>query len=124
MNFRLIVALAATATLASCATGPATPQEAYLNRYAAAETVAMNCAAYGGYSSVVQMKADADANLAKARAIGVTEMDIKKARNRVNGNFIMAASLTNPMQACNAMINNLAWAGTSQPVITPKSKKP
>lgn len=122
MKTRLLAALAATLSLASCATGPSTPQEAYLNRYAAAETVAMNCGAYGGYSSVVQMKADADSNLGQARALGATDKDVQKARNNINGRFFAMAALTNPPQACAAMLNNLAWAGTSKPVITPKKK--
>lgn len=117
---RRFAAFAATALLASCASAPKTPMEAYLNRYAAAETVALNCPAYGGYGNVSAMRADAQANLAHARALGATEMDIKKARNRVNGNFFAAAALTNQWQACSALLNSIAWVGTSTPVIQPQ----
>ena len=33
------------------------------------------------------MRADAEKNLAQAKALGATDTDIKKARDRVNGNF-------------------------------------
>jgi hypothetical protein len=124
MKMKLIAAITAAASLASCVSGPATPKDAYLNRYVGAETVATQCPAYGGYGSVTQMRIDAEKNLAEARALGATDKDVAKARNRVNGTFAMAAALTSPMQACNTMLNSVAWAGTSKPVIVPPKKKP
>jgi hypothetical protein len=116
------LALAALLSLAGCATTPATPMEAHLNRYAGAEAVAMNCPAYGGYGSVAQMRGDAQTNLAKAKALGATEADVKKARERVNGNFMGAVFLVGDMQACSSFVNNLAWAGAETPTIQPKPK--
>lgn len=117
---RMYLALAALLPLAGCATTPATPMEAHLNRYAGAEAVAMNCPAYGGYGSVAQMRADAQANLAKARALGATEADVAQARQRVNGNLMGATVLVGPIEACNAFVNRLAWVGADTPVIPPK----
>lgn len=117
----LFVAVAAALSLAGCTTAPAaTPMEAYLNRYAGAEAVAMNCPAYGGYGSVAQMRADAQANLVKAKALGATDADVAKAREKINGNLMGATVLVGPVQACNAFTNGLAWAGTETPKIPPK----
>lgn len=116
---RSYVALACV-SLASCATTAATPMEAHLNRYAGAEAVAMNCPAIGGYGSVSQMKADAQANLAKAKALGATAADVEKARKNVSGNLSGAIFMVGPMEACSAFVNRLAWVGSDTPVITPK----
>ncbi|KQS74399.1 hypothetical protein ASG25_00325 [Rhizobium sp. Leaf384] len=124
---KLYIALAAVAPLAGCATTPATPMEARLNRYAGAQVVAMNCAAAGGYSSVATMRADADKNLAEARRLGATDADVAKATQRVNGNFAGAVFMVGDYQACNSFMSTLAWAGTSTPVVKPKvqpKKKP
>lgn len=121
MRFKYI-ALAATLLLAGCATTETyTPMEKYLNRYAGAEAVAMNCPAYGGYGSVSQMRADAHTNLAKAKAMGATEADVAKAQQRVSGKLSSAIFLVGPIQACSAFVNGLAWAGTSTPPPTPKT---
>jgi len=114
------IALATIFSLAGCASTPSTPMEAHLNRYAGAEAVAMNCPAYGGYGSVAQMRADAKANLAKAKALGATEADIAKARQRVNSNLMGATVLVGPLEACSAFVNRLAWVGSDTPVIQPK----
>ncbi|MDX0834006.1 hypothetical protein GOD82_29765 [Sinorhizobium medicae] len=119
----LIVAGAAALSLAGCATTPATPMEAHLNRYAGAEAVAMNCPAYGGYGSVAQMRADAQKNLARAKALGATEADVAKARQRVNSNLMGATVLVGPIQACSAFVNSLAWAGSEPAVVRPVAKK-
>jgi hypothetical protein len=66
------------------------------------------------------MKADADKNLGRARALGATEVDIKKARDRMISNFNGMVILVGPVQACNALINNLAWAGSTPAVSDPK----
>jgi len=106
--------------LVGCATTNYTPMERYLNRYAGAEVAAVQCPAYGGYGSAVAMRSDAEKNLAQARKLGATEVDIQKARSRVNGNFTGAVILVGPMQACSSFINSLAWAGTSTPApVTP-----
>jgi hypothetical protein len=94
--------------------------EAHLNRYAGAETVARRCPAYGGYGSVAQMRADADKNLSRARALGATAIDVKKARERVNGNFMGVAFLVGAGPACDSFVNNLAWEGSSASEIQPK----
>ncbi|WP_312367018.1 hypothetical protein [Ensifer sp.] len=118
----LFVAGAAALSLAGCNTTPAaTPMEAYLNRYAGAEAVAMNCPAYGGYGSVSQMRADAQANLAKAKALGASDADVAKARQKVSGNLAGATVLVGPIQACSTFMNGLAWAGTEAPKIQPKA---
>jgi hypothetical protein len=113
MKLKSLAALAAVSALASCATTPGSPMETYLNRYAGAETIATNCPAYGGYSSVAQMRADAEKNLAQAKALGATEADVKKARDRVNGNFVGASILVGDMQTCSAFMNKLAWVGST-----------
>ncbi len=82
----------------------------------------MNCPAYGGYGSVTAMRSDAEKNLARAKALGATEADVKKARERVNGNLMSAIFLIGPVEACNGFVNRLAWVGTSTPVIAPKKK--
>lgn len=112
-----VFSVAALGLLTSCATTPATPMEAYLNRYGGAEAVAMNCPAYGGYGSVSSMRNDAETNLAKAKALGATDADIAKARERARGNLMGATFLVGPMEACSSFINNLAWAGTSSPEV-------
>jgi hypothetical protein len=117
-----ITALVAILSLAGCATTPASPMEAHLNRYAGAEAVAQNCPAYGGYGSVAAMRSDAEKNLARARVLGATEADVKKARERVNGNFMGAVFLVGDMQACNSFVNQLAWAGSSPAIVPSKSK--
>jgi hypothetical protein len=122
MKLKILVALAALSALSSCATTPASPMEAYLNRYAGAETVAMNCPAYGGYGAVATMRADADKNLAQAQALGATDADVKKARDRVNGNFVGASLLVGDMQACSSFLSNLAWAGSTP--VAPTVVKP
>lgn len=119
----LIVAGAAALSLAGCATTPATPMEAHLNRYAGAEAVAMNCPAYGGYGSVAQMRTDAQKNLARAKALGATEADVAKARQRVSSNLMGATVLVGPLEACNAFVNRLAWVGSEPAVIKPVAKK-
>ncbi len=119
----LIIAGAVAVSLAGCATTPATPMEAHLNRYAGAEAVAMNCPAYGGYGSVAAMRADAQKNLARAKALGATEADVTKARQRVSGNLMGATVLVGPIQACSAFVNNLAWVGSEPAVVGPATKK-
>ena len=98
-----------------------TPMEAYLNRHAAAEAIARNCPAYGGYGAVTAMRADAEQNLSRARALGATDADIQKARERMNGNLMSAVILVGPIEACNAFVNQLAWAGTSTAVVPKKA---
>lgn len=111
------------ASLTACATAaPSSPMEAYLNRYAGAEAAAMNCPAYGGYGSVATMRADAEQNLAKARALGATDADVKTAREHINGRLMSAIFLVGVPDACSSFVNNLAWAGTSAPAIAAKPK--
>jgi uncharacterized protein YceK len=121
---RRVLLVAAVSALASgCVTAPpATPMEAYLNRYAGAEAVAMNCPAYGGYGSVAQMRSDAEKNLARAKSLGATAADVKKARDRINGQLMSAIFLIGPVEACNGFVNRLAWVGDSAPVIPPRKK--
>jgi hypothetical protein len=119
---KIIIATIPTILLASCATTPTTPLEAYLNRYAGAESVITYCPAYGGYSSVTAMTNDARQNLAQAQALGATQKDIAQARARVGGTFVAIAALTSPLDACSSMINNLAMAGTTAPAIASKPK--
>jgi hypothetical protein len=119
---KILAALAAM-LLAGCTTTPAaTPMEAHLNRYAAAQAVAMNCPAYGGYSSVAAMRSDADKNLAKARSLGARDADIKKAQERMNAQLSGAIFMVGPIQACSSFVNGLAWAGSAPAKITPKPK--
>lgn len=111
-----------TALVTGCQTvkPAATPMEAYLNRHAAAEAIARNCPAYGGYGAVSAMRSDAESNLAKARALGATETDVQMARERMNGTLMSAVMLVGPLEACNSFVNQLAWAGTSTAVIGTK----
>ena len=115
MNMKIL--LAAGLLTAACSTTPTTPLDAYLNRYAGAESVLTYCPAYGGYSSVAMMTDDAQKNLAQAKALGATDKDIAQARSRVSGVFVVAGALTSPVQACSAMINNLARVRTSVPTV-------
>jgi hypothetical protein len=105
--------------LAGCATAPATPMDAYLNRYAASESVLTYCPAWGGYSSVAAMTSDAQKNLAQAKALGATEKDMQKARARIGGTYVTMAALTNQAQACSTLINGLAQVGTTVPKVAP-----
>lgn len=76
----------------------------------------MQCPAYGGYGSVATMRGDAEKNLAQAKALGATEADVQKARQRVNGQVTGAAILVGPVQACSSLISSLAWHGSAPPV--------
>jgi hypothetical protein len=111
--------LIALGALAGCATAPATPMDAYLNRYAMSESALTHCPAWGGYSSVAAMNSDAQKNLAQAKALGATEKDMQKARARIGATFTTVYALTNQGQACSALINSLAQAGTTVPKVTP-----
>lgn len=121
MNRLLILPIVAFVAipLASCMSAQ-TPKDAYLNRYAAAKTLSMQCPAYGGYSSIQSMVSDAKTNLAKAQELGATPEDMRNAETRIGVGYGAAAVLTNPYQACNALMSDLAWAGTSAPVIPAK----
>lgn len=121
---KAILAIAGTALLASCQTASFTAKEKHLNRYAGAEVAAIQCPAYGGYGSVATMREDAQKNLASAKALGATEADIQAARQRLNGNFNGMVILVGPIQACNSIINQLAWVGSTPAVSDPKPKKP
>ncbi|MGV8855211.1 MAG: hypothetical protein ACOH2L_11230 [Devosia sp.] len=109
-------------TVSGCATtqGPSTPQEAYLNRAAGAEVAATNCASAGGYSSVAQMRADQQSNLSKAKKLGATDAEYDQARRKVQGQWTTAYIFTNAYQACNSLINSVAWAGTAAPILPAK----
>ena len=123
-NMRHIYTIAAMALVVTgCQTmkPAASPMEAYLNRHAAAEAIARNCPAYGGYGAVTAMRSDADQNLARARALGATELDVQEARERMNSNLMSALMLVGPIEACNAFVNQLAWAGTSTAQIPKKA---
>lgn len=96
---------------------PSTPKEAYLNRAAGAEVAAANCASSGGYSSVAQMRADQQTNLAEARKLGATDVEYNQARTKIQGQWNTTFLFTNAYQACNGLINSVAWAGTGTPVI-------
>jgi hypothetical protein len=71
-----VAALLATLTACATTTPAALPMEAHLSRYAGADTVARNCAAYGGYGSIAAMRSDAEDNLARAQALGAKESAI------------------------------------------------
>lgn len=121
---RLYVIVAIGLAVTGCQTmqPAASPREAYLNRHAAAEAIARNCPAYGGYGAVTAMRADAETNLARARSLGATELDVQKARERINSNLMSAIVLVGPLDACNAFVNQLAWAGASTAQV-PKSTR-
>lgn len=116
--------LAAVIPLAACQTTSFTAKEKHLNRYAGAEVAATQCPAYGGYGSVAAMRVDAQKNLASAKALGATEADVQQARQRLNSNFSGMVVLAGPLQACNAIINQLAWVGSTPAVSDPKPKAP
>lgn len=107
-NF-FVLALPATLLMA-CAAPPASPEEGYARRAAAAELVARRCAGYaGGYDAVRELKKDATKNIATARALGADDAMIDKARTDVEGVFGIAEAFSNRQQACNQMIGELAW---------------
>jgi hypothetical protein len=113
LMLKIFMTTAAVILLGGCATTNYTPMERYLNRYAGAQTIAAQCPAVGGYGSVAVMRDDAQKNLAQARALGATDADVQKAQQRVDGNMMGATFLVGPGQACSAMINGLAMAGTA-----------
>ena len=114
-------ALLATTLVACATTTPAaSPMEAHLNRYAGAEAVARNCPAFGGYGSIAAMRSDAESNLARARALGAKEADVKQARERMNGQLLSAIFLVGVPEACSSFVNGLAWAGTTPAIVKPK----
>ena len=105
----LILSLPIT-LLAACASPPASPEESYARRAAAAELVAKRCAGYaGGYDAVRELKKDASKNVATARELGADNTMIDKARTDVDGVFAMAEAFTSRQEACNQMIGELAW---------------
>jgi hypothetical protein len=122
MKVRGVAILAVSFVSTGCVSTPQTPMEVYLNRYAGAQAAAMNCPAYGGYSSIAAMKSDAETNLARARALGATDKDLQKARQNATGALSGAIILVGPLEACNSFIGGLAWAGTSTPEIKKKPK--
>jgi hypothetical protein len=111
MNLGKFVILAIPlAFLTACANPPASPEEGYARRAAAAELVAKQCAAYaGGYDAVRDLKKDASKNIATARELGADDALIAKARTDVDSVFSVAEAFTNRQQACNQMIGELAW---------------
>ena len=119
----LIVPVILSISLTGCVSAPKSPKDAYLNRYASAQVLAAQCPAYGGYSSVVAMRDDAEKNLAQAKALGATDADLQRARGNANGAYATASVLVGPFQACGSMMNSLAMAGTSVPQITKSAAK-
>jgi len=111
--------LISSVLLAGCTTtkAPSTPKEAYLNRAAGAEVAAANCASAGGYSSVAQMRADQQTNLAEARKLGATDAEYQQARTKIQGQWNTTYIFMNAYVACNSLINSVAWAGTAAPVL-------
>lgn len=112
--------LATTLTACATTTPAASPMEAHLNGYAGAEAVARNCPAFGGYGSIAAMRSDAESNLARARALGAKEADVKQARERMNGQLLSAIFLVGVPEACSSFVNGLAWAGTTPAIVKPK----
>ena len=103
-----------TILLAGCAsTKTFTPMERHANRAAGAEIAAMNCPNAGGYTSVAQMREDAAANAAQARAMGATEADLQAAKQRTQNEFNTGVFLVGAPSTCATLVNNLAWAGTT-----------
>ena len=98
------------ALLTACSNPPASPEEGYARRAAAAEFVAKRCAAYtGGYGAVRDLKKDASKNITTARELGADDAMIAKARTDVEGAFSVAEAFTGRQQACNQLIGELAW---------------
>lgn len=117
--------ITASIVLAGCvSTPPQSEKQRYLNRYTGAQIVAENCFAFGGYGSVSEMRADAEANLAKARAMGATEADIAASRKLVMQQFQGQVFMYGQMPACSSMINGIAWAGTTKAVSNVPSAPP
>lgn len=104
---RLVILGFLTGLLAACVEPPASPMEAA----AAAELTAKQCAGFaGGYESVRKLRHDANQNIATARRLGATDATIAKARTDVRMAFDMQVAFSNPQQACNMMVGELAWA--------------
>jgi hypothetical protein len=98
------------ALMTACAAPPASPQEGYARRAAAAELVAKQCAGFaGGYDAVRELKKDASKNITTARGLGADDAMIEKARNDVLNVFAVAEAFTSRQEACNQMIGELAW---------------
>lgn len=70
------------------------------------------------------MRVDAQMNLASEKALGATDSDIQQARQRLNGTFSGMVVLAGRLEACNAIINQLAWVVSTPAVSDPKSKTP
>lgn len=118
-----VLAAFAAMSLGGCSTtNNFTPMERYLNRSAAAQVAATNCMS-GGYGDVAKMRADADANLAQARAAGATEADIEAARKRMNERYATGVFLVGPAPTCNSLVNELAWVGTTPVASTPAGQE-
>lgn len=108
---RLVILGFLTGSLAACVEPPASPMEAAARRAAAAELTAKQCAGFaGGYESVRKLRHDANQNIATARRLGATDATVAKARTDVRMAFDMQVAFSNPQQACNMMVGELAWA--------------
>jgi hypothetical protein len=66
------------------------------------------------------MRSDAESNLARARALGAKEADIKQARERMDGQLLSAIFLVGAPEACSSFVNGLTWAGTTPAIVEPK----
>jgi hypothetical protein len=113
MNLRPFAMLLAVLSIGGCATtggtSAYTPMERYLNRAAAAETAVSQCS--GSYGDVVQMRNDAESNLAQARALGATDADIESARRRVAEKYAVGGLMVGQSAFCSSLVKELAWVG-------------
>lgn len=109
---RPILILAIGVALSACAPPPpANPMERHARMAAAAELAAQRCPGQlGGYQGAVQARQDANRNLATARQLGAQDSDLEAARQVVRQAFEAQTVWVSPLEACNQLVGQLAWA--------------
>lgn len=105
-----IMCLTLASSLFACTEPPKSPMEKHARLAAGSELAANRCAGFaGGYAGAVQLKKDANKNIATARSLGATDAVINKARTDVNTAFSTAEVFTSRAEACNQLVGSIAW---------------
>ena len=102
-------------SVAGCQTQPAPPMtstlpsnptmQQLLNEAATADLGAQMCQSYGGLRATNRLNALAESDYAKARAMGATDADVRKAQIRARQKAQADQNLTSNQKACNDLLS-------------------
>lgn len=111
MQIKVFGALLISAFVVSgCVQPPQNEQERAARLAVSSQFAAQRCMAQiGGYQAARELRANADKQMATARALGATDEVIAKARQDVETVFSTAAAFTSNNEACNTLVGQLAW---------------